>query len=328
MKNPYILTLTLLFTLTCSLRVVSAWPQAEDAPDKSTAESTQPTETKSVPTQNEEALQVVRDSRTRLFDFQSVQADMTQRVALGDFHFQASGKYFAVEGFKSRIEYSVKLGEMEGDFLEVCDGQILHTRRQIRTKPSATKTPTPPQVELTRRDIQKIIREIQLYADKPEAYRAAEMGIGGLPAVLASLERTMIFDAIREEEEEGEPVLVVQGVWNPNEQNRILTGLGGLSSQIQEFLPDRVRISFSKATLFPRKFQYLKKLTEEETSYRPILTVSFTNVILNEPIPAQRFSYIPPPGMEERDETAIFIEAIQKSAKVPTPDSATKAKNE
>lgn len=328
MKNPYILTFTLLFTLTCSLRVVLAWPQADKAPKKPTAESTEVPEAKDVPIQNEKALQVVKESRSRLFEFQSVQADMSQHVALGDFHFQASGKYFAGEGFKSRIEYSVKLGEMEGDFLEVCDGQILHTRRQIRTKASAAKTSAPPQIELTRRDIRKIIQEVQLDLDKPEIVRAAEIGIGGLPAILASLERTMIFDGIREDIEDGEPVVIVQAVWNPAEHNRIMVGLGGLSAQIQQFLPDRVRITFSKATLFPKKFQYLTKLTQEESSYRPILTVAFTNVILNEPIPVRQFNYTPPSGMEERDETAMFIEAIQKSAKVPVAGSTTKEKKE
>ncbi len=328
MKNPYILTFALLFTLTCSLRVVFAWPQAKEAPEKSVVESTETSEIKDVPVQDEKALQVVKDSRTRLFDFQSVQADMTQSIALGDFHFLASGKYSAVNGFKTRIEYSVKLGEMEGDFLEVCDGQILHTRRQIRTKPSASKTAAPPQIELTRRDIRKIIQAVELDLDKPEVFRAAEIGIGGLPAILASLERTMIFDGIREGVVDGEPVVIVQCVWNPGEQDRILVGLGGLSGQIQEFLPDRVRITFSKATLFPKKFQYLKKITEEESSYRPILTVSLANVILNEPVPAQRFSYTPPPGMEERDETAMFIEAIQKSAKVPVAGSTTKEAKE
>lgn len=326
MKNPYILTFTLLFTFTCSLRVVLAWPQAKDAPENPVENSTEVSEVKDVPVQNEKALQAVKDSRTRLFDFQSVQADMTQRIALGDFHFQASGKYFAAKDFKTRIEYSVKLGEMEGDFLEVCDGQILHTRRQIRTNPSTVKASTPPQIELTRRDIRKIIQEVQLDLDKPEIVRAAEIGIGGIPAILASLERTMIFDGIREEEDGGEPVVIVQAVWNPAEQNRILTGLGGLSEQIQDFLPDRVRITFSKSTLFPKKFQYLKKITQEESSYRPILTVTFTNVILNEPVSVQRFSYVPPPGIEERDETAVFIEAIQKSAKGPDAGSTTKEK--
>jgi len=309
----------------CSFRVVQAWPQANETPEKTADESAEPVTTKDVPVLNPEALRVVKESRTRLFEFKSVQADMQQHVALGDFHFLASGKYFASYPFKSRIEYSVTLGGMEGDFLEVCDGQILHTRRQIRTKPTASKNIAPPQVELARRDIQKIIEEANHYPNDSAAFRAAEIGIGGLPAVLASLERTMIFNAIREDIEDGEPVVIVQAVWNPDEQDRIMVGLGGLAPQIQRFLPDRVRITFNKATLFPQKFQYLKKLTAEETSYRPILTVAFTNVILNEPIPVQRFTYFPTPGMVERDETSDFINTIQEVAASRTSKSATNA---
>lgn len=324
MNNPYILTLLVLAVLSLVRGDQRAWSQEPPAANSAPTGNPEDKPEKELTPPDPAAIEVIKEARSRLFQYKSVQADITQQVSLGDFRFQASGKYLAGEEFRSRVEYSVKLGEMEGVFLEVCDGQILHTRRQISEKQTPGSKTTAPTIELTRRDINKILRETQLYLDQPEAVRAAEIGIGGLPAILASLERTMVFEALHEETEAGRPVLIVQGRWNPTERDRLLVGLGGLASQIEQFLPDRVRITFEKETLFPTRFQYLKQISEEKMVYRPLLTVSFSNAIMNQPIPQQRFNYIPPPGMEERDETALFIEAIQMSAQPPAQKKSLK----
>ena len=331
MKNPYILTFVILTLAVSYVPLGTVWSQDNSEAPSNTPKATETTTDKEVAAQNEDALNVVREARARLFRHQTVRADIVQRVSLGDFRFEASGKYLAGEGFRSRIEYRVTLGELEGEFLEVCDGQILHTRRQIVRQIATSPTTETPQIELTRRDIQKILRETQLYLDQPEAVRAAEIGIGGLPAILASLERTMVFEAIREVEEGGRQLIVVQGRWDLAQQERLIAGLGGLAAQVQNFFPDRVQITFAKDTLFPTSFQYLKKLPNNESSYRPMLTVAFQNAVINEPIPLQNFNYISPPGLEERDETAQFIEAIQQAAAPPVqqtaPDAAGQSTN-
>lgn len=315
MKKPYILTfavLTILPLLTGAGVVLS---QENGQAAKVDKEAEQAEASELAPQQNEQALQIVREARSKLFRHKSVQAEITQVVSLGDVRFEATGKYLSGEDFRSRLEYSLNLGQLEATFLEVSDGQILHTRRQITDAAVDSKKSTPPTIELSRRDLNKILRETQLHLDQPDAVRAAEIGIGGLPAILASLERTMIFEAVRDEVQDGQPVWVVQGSWNPEEENRLVGGLGGLATQIQQFLPDRVHVVFNKETYFPQKFQYLKRISEERNTFRPLLTVSFSNAVFDESIPAQRFSYIPPPGMEERDETAMFIDAIQAASK-------------
>lgn len=318
MKNPHILTL---LCITCLASLISLSPlfsqEEEVAPDKQ-GESTEPVESEEVTQQNEEALSLVREARSRLFQHQTVQADLSQLVSLGTYRFQSSGKYMAGDGFRTRIEYSVKLGNLAGEFLEVCDGQILHTRRQISNLQPNVDANQAPTVELARRDINKILQETQLFLDQPEAVRAAEIGIGGLPAILASLERMMIFDALEAKTtEEGRAVQVVSGKWNSDQQSKLAGGLEGLSAQIKQFLPDRVQITFAADTLFPEKFQYLKELPNRQGVYESLLTVAFNNAVINEPIPPHQFNYIPPPGMEERDETAMFIEAIKLAANPP-----------
>lgn len=320
MKNPYILTA--LFALVAALTspLTPVWSQEDSTPATEAKENTETLSGKEVATHNEEALNVVREARSRLFQHKSVQADITQLVSMGDYRFRSSGKYLAGEDFKTRIEYAVKLGNLEGTFLEVCDGQILHSRRQITEVGNKPAGGQPPKIELARRDINKILRETQLFLDQPAAVRAAEIGIGGLPAILASLERTMIFESLKEDVDGESPVLIVQGKWNSAEFQKLASGMQGLSAQILQFMPDKVRITFNKETLFPQKFQYLKELPQSPGVYEPLLTVSFENAAINQPIPVNRFSYIPPPGMEERDETAMFIQAIKESAELIKPD--------
>jgi len=319
MKNPYILTCTVLTLSVLLYRPITVWSQDSSPAEKKTEDKSEVTETKEVATQDEDALRVVKEARSRLFQHKSVQADITQLVSLGDYRFRSSGKYLAGEEFKSRIEYAVKLGNLEGTFLEVCDGQILHSRRQISEVNNKSAGGKPPKIELARRDINKILRETQLYLDQPAAVRAAEIGIGGLPAILASLERTMIFESVKEEIEDEIPVLIVQGSWNKEESEKLAAGMQGLSTQIMQFMPDKVRITFNKETLFPQKFQYLKEIPQSPGVFQPLLTVAFENAAINQPIPANRFNYIPPPGTEERDETAMFIEAIKASATIVAP---------
>lgn len=312
MKNPYLLTWPILLLLLLVSQVrYSALAQDSEAPKSNSATKLA---AEDPVLQNAEALQFVQAARAKLFTHETVQAEFTQRVALGDYRFQSHGRYISGEGFRSRIEYQVQLGELEGLFLEVCDGQILHTRRQIQKQRKGPAETAAPQLELSRRDIQKILRETQQHLDKPEAVRAAEIGIGGLPAILASLERTMIFESLEQRENNGTPITIVQARWNAAEKGKLLTGMGGMASQMDQFFPDRVRLTFNSETLFPLEFQYLKKITGEVATYKPILTVAFQKVVLNQSVSPQQFSYIPPPGMEERDETAVYIQAIQQAA--------------
>jgi outer membrane lipoprotein-sorting protein len=265
------------------------------------------------------AEEVFQQARERLFEHESVQAKMSQLVSLGEYKFRSSGAYLAGEGFKYRLEYQVELADLQGSFLEVSDGQILHTRKQITQAEGTSLTAAAAEVELTRRDIQRILRETRENLDVPEALHAAEIGLGGLPAILASLERSMTFDAVREQTLDGRDYTVLQGAWDEERRDELMEGLGGVAGQIAGFMPDLVRVYFERETLFPERFVYLKLISEERQSYRPMLTIEFTEVKLGESLPAQAFIYVAPPGMEERDETAFFLQMIRSAAQGAPP---------
>ena len=327
MKNLSILTLFIGLLATFALRFAAAQQDADEPSQDAAATTDQPAEDK-ITEHNEEALAIVRKARSELFKHQSVQAVLTQRASLGEFRFTASGKYAAGEGFRTRIEYNVELAEMAGQFLEVCDGQILHTRRQVGPKDASATNSIPPQIELARRDIQVILKETQEYLELEElqankAMLAAEIGIGGLPAILASLERMYLFEAMKTDQENGQDVVIVQGLWNEARQEEIVQVLGPMVQQVGRFFPDRVRITFLSDSSFPIRFQYLKLADAENKIYRPMLTLELSDVRINEPLSPQLFNYVRPVGLEERDETAIFIESIRSAVEPETGSQPT-----
>ena len=311
MKKLPTLTLLMLVVGLYAFQAVFAF-QDEEKPAKQDEENSSQTDAeKYVINEDPEAVKTIRLARDRLFHHQSVSADMEQLVSLGAYKFRSEGKYFSGAGFKSRLEYEVKLAKMQGKFLEVCDGQILHTRRQIGKVSNNPLASEAPDVELSRRDIQKILKETRQNLDKPEALHAAEIGIGGLPAVLASLESSMTFDAIKTETIDDQKYTVVQARWKDGKQQELLTQVGPQLGQIQGYMPDLVRIYLMQETLFPARILYLKQVSAKRDTYKPFMTIEFKNIKIDEPLPPQTFAYIAPPGVEERDETGMFLQMIK-----------------
>lgn len=271
-----------------------------------------------------QAVELLGQARDRLFRGTSVRADMRQYVDFGGQTFTGEGSYAAGADFRYRLEFRVQLGDSEGRFLEVCDGQILHTRRQIgkiaKGKEALTQSPS---VELTRRDIQKILKETRKNLDVPGALHAAEMGIGGLPSVLASLERTMIFESATQSRHEDRDVWILEGRWNPKQKDALLGKMGPLSGQLAGFMPDRVRIYLDAESLFPKRFLYMKRSSATQETFRPMLVVEFYNVVLNEPLPQQLFVYVTPPGVDERDTTAEYLQMINAARNASGAGGAT-----
>ncbi len=273
-----------------------------------------------------QATEILRQSRNRLFERQSVQAEITQLISLGEYRLQSRGTYASGTGFRYRLQYQLQLGDLQGEFLEVCDGQILHTRRQITPISPKHQDVAAPEMELTRRDIQRIRREALGIKDAnptsnlSDALRSAEIGLGGIPAILAMLERTLLLEPARVQNLDGRNFLVLQGRMRPDRQAELLAGLGPASGQIAGFLPDVVRLYLDQETLFPEKFLYLKLTEPNGKTLAPLITVEFTNVQLDQPIQEKQFVYMAPPGLEEKDETLVYLEMMrQAAAAVVTP---------
>ncbi|MFO1096197.1 MAG: hypothetical protein U0992_23255 [Planctomycetaceae bacterium] len=133
--------------------------------------------------------------------------------------------------------------------------------------------------------------------------------------MLTSLERTMLFDSYREQSWQGQPTIVIEGGWRPTALNRVVQNLGAPIQSLAGLIPDRVRIYFDPHTLFPIRILYRKQVALTPPAFVPLMALEFSDIHFNEDVDAE-FRYVPPKGVDEIDETPLYLGLIQR-AKVP-----------
>jgi hypothetical protein len=262
------------------------------------------------------AAKLLRDARDRLYARESVKANFIERSTLGNRRFSAEGRYVSGSFPRLRLEYRVRVGGSEGVLIEVCDGQVVRTSKEIRRarEPGSTAPPEKPmEIQVTRKDVQQILAATEKGEVPPDAVLQAELGLGGIPTLLASLERAMEFDALRQETYENRTYRVIQGHWKDEYLQKLGKQLGQTAQMFAPFMPEQVRIFFDEETLFPMRILYLKQVTVDPRTFRAVLSLEFTDVALDEPVELQEFRYVPPRELDvpEVDETSVYLKTIE-----------------
>jgi hypothetical protein len=256
---------------------------------------------------------LLESARDKLYDYKSVRAKLTERASFGTRRFTMEGEYIAGVFPKMWLEYHVTVGGSQGRLLEVCDGQILFSEKEIRPAVSDSGNTQDVQIQVTRKDVKQIFDATGTGADaSPEAVVQAELSLGGLPTLLASLQRTMVFDAIKEGVYQDKPYTILHGRWKKEYLEQLGRQMGQAAQPLATFMPDRVRIYLDGATQFPTRILYLKQASAEPVKYQPIMVLEFTDVVLNEDIDQQRFRYVPPSGVNVVDETGVYLKMIEE----------------
>ena len=75
-------------------------------------------------------------------------------------------------------------------------------------------------------------------------------------------------------------------------------------------MPTRIRVYLDSESLFPRRLLYLRRNTEE--ILRPIVSLDFTEIETDIPIPAAKFKFVPPDGVFPEDLTPLFLDLIKQ----------------
>ena len=255
----------------------------------------------------------------------SVRADIEQTVTIGSQPFRATGRYLT-SGSKLRLEYLIKPNEgADGSLIEVCDGKQLWSQVTL----NGVK-------RVTHRDVEQIKAAVASTKNISDAVVTAELGLGGLTALLASLERTMIFEAMKAGTGEGQTQTVIQGQWKADVSSRWRRRP---EDPLPAYIPDLVRVVVDSRTLFPERIIYLKKQTEKEKAeqapatkdksakdapakdsptktkkgYRAIVSLTFQNVQIDASIDEQEFTFVPPEDVVPEDITRQYLDRITKS---------------
>lgn len=294
MNNPYSLTLAAILLLTGScisipLRADESVPELPAATQSSASEGSQ----------------LLEKARTKLGEYRSIKAVLTERVSITDHSFLAKGTYLQGTRNQVRMEMSVELGRNRGAFLEICDGNILYARHDIID-----------QTQVTRRDVQKILQAVEQSGGRfSESSMIADLGLGGISGILAGIAADMDFKKPLDEEMKGVPVYVLDGEWNETFMNRFRTDLKIAPKDIQlpAFVPEQIRIILQKDSLFPLRISYLKRNPGGKIT-SPMLVLEFSEIAFNVKVSNEDFQYVVDQQHTPTDITEFYVQRITAAA--------------
>jgi hypothetical protein len=252
----------------------------------------------------ERALHSLQEARTRIESYDSLKADLLETVLIGTRRFQSKGSYLHAQGNRVRLELQVTLKgadgkPLNGSLLEVSNGDVMHSSHQIGE-----------QQQITRRDLKSIFAAIEKYPSIDAELLRAKLGVGGIPALLASLERSFLFTDYKHEAINNSQYIMIGGGWKPSVLKRNRPKDADPDAPLAPYIPDYVRVYFDEKSLFPRRIFYFKKI---ENKLHPMMTLDFLNVQQNVPVAARDFDYYRPEDIVPTDITQQLIEQIIRS---------------
>lgn len=267
-------------------------PQAEpqDAPDPNAAKMA------------EQALQTLQAARKRIEGYDSLKAELLETVMIGTRRFQSKGRYLHdLRGNKLRLELELTLKgadgkPLEGTLLEMSDGSVMYSERSIAD-----------QQQISRRDLNNIFSAIEKYPSIEAELLRAKLGLGGLPALLASLERSFQFTEYKRETINDSEYIMIGGGWKPSVLKRNRQKDADPDDPLPAYVPDHVRVYFAEQSLFPRRVFYFKNV---ENKLLPMMTLDFLKVQPNVALGRDDFIYSPPENVVPTDITQQLIEQI------------------
>jgi hypothetical protein len=255
--------------------------------------------------------------RERLLRYATIQARIVETVAVFERSYKAEGRYLQTglraNDWHMRLELVLKVGDSEGSLLEVCDGDVLWTSSQLDAGRKSAKKSEKDKKEhtITRRNVTRILAAARNVSEQAETGLIRELGLGGLPALLASIEREMTLGDVKEETLRDRPVLVIQATWTDEFLEKMRNPHAPRDSAVllPPFVPDAARIHIDRETGFPLRITYLKKIPNRDVQ-RASVVLDFLDVELDQPIDKREFAYEPPTGEKVVELTQMFLDQL------------------
>ena len=122
----------------------------------------------------------------------------------------------------------------------------------------------------------------------------------------------MSFNRRREQSFQGRPFIIIEGTWNASFLQTLTDDDRPVSDELPEYVPDRVRVYIDKATQFPHRVVYLKKVPGRQV-LKPMVSLEFRNVKVNVRLADTVFTFKPAPGVRVTDNTDDYLRQMRQS---------------
>lgn len=279
------------------------------------------------------AAQLLAEARKKIDGYESVKADLVEKVAIGGARFTAIGKYVQGAGERVRLEYTLDTakpsaksnsdaadkqtdGAPDGgqvpnasgfDFfgatnsmLQVSDGEVMYTMMKVGED-----------IQATRVNVKEVQRSVASMPQNPLSTDwLKDLGLGGVKAMLASLEKNMQFSDRVTETLNDEEFVRVSGTWKTALRQKMIGEGAPADAVLPGYIPDYVRLYFATDNMFLRRVVYLKRHPTEQ-KIRPMVTLDFVNIEINAPVGSGAF--LPPEKVNAVDETDAIIQRLQQA---------------
>jgi hypothetical protein len=272
---------------------------------------------------SEAATKVVEEAIAKLASYSSIQTDLRESVVMGTRRFVATGKY--TQGSDNQLRLTLEIQPIENTASVVTEDKkkaVRPKKKDSIQKPASvtqisdgrmlwTEWKTDDVARVERRDLQEIAKAVE--GDerwKSPEQLMADLGLGGVPALLTSLQKRMVFQGVRDQEVDGKPFVVVQGRWNEDQLKRF--NAKDPDPILPPHMPEYVRVFFEKPTMFPRRIMFLKRHpVAQQRLARPMVTLDLTNVKLNGVVDPDLFRFSGD-SKDQNDTTEEFINALKQ----------------
>ncbi|WP_145260908.1 LolA family protein [Calycomorphotria hydatis] len=244
------------------------------------------------------AVEVLNATRERLDTYDSLRARIIEQVQVGSARYQAEGSYAQARGNRIRVELEVLSGNIPGSLLQVCDGDILwstyHTGDVKR---------------VVRRDVREILRVAKDRGPSVNNILISELGLGGLPAMLAAIQQFNDFEPLESVELKDKDFYHIKGRWKAGLVEEWTKPAGGTAPQAIH-IPDFVEVFVEKEQMFPYRVRYWKIDPSSKQRF-PLLTIDLRDIVVNSTINPADFAYVPADGVEVQNLTNWYLNRMQ-----------------
>jgi hypothetical protein len=282
--------------------------------------------------------EILNQLRSKLEGLDSLRCELHQTSLISGMKLTARGKYLEASGNRVNLEFMifpmvaekaddarqlaldaeaspVDEAQNRGVLIQVSNGSVLSTLWKNGDMQ-----------RVSRRDITTILAAAEATKAYDVKNAAIDLGIGGLRGLISRLQTTMEFAPVKSITVGERKVYEVTGRWSERIRKEVFKVPEGSIVDPRPHVPEYTRVYVDAETMLPRRIQFLKRsMDPTEKMVRPLITLDFRNLVINEPVDDQAFLFKTPEKAVEVDETENVIQMIQQSLKPASTDPAVPA---
>lgn len=186
-------------------------------------------------------------------------------------------------------------GGVKGSLTEVCDGERLWSLMEL-----------PGSQRITRRDVRQILAAVEQSQLPPEKATIIDLALGGLPAFVSSLQRSLQYHSVERKQQDDQELFVLSGTWNDELAGQL--GKDAKKPKYPAHIPEAVRLYLAADSLFPVRLVYLKR---HEQELKTLLDLRFRHIEFDGPVDERLFAFTPPDSTEPEDITREYLQLLQ-----------------